>query len=65
MYKVIKSINNEHELHAGQQTVEVLISSAADVSNLPTRFAPGSVAYTADLAYVAIKNPAGTWTEVE
>lgn len=64
-FRVTKSINNDNELHADQQTVEVLISSSSDVSTLPERFAPGSVAYTADLDYVAIKDPAGIWTEVE
>ena len=64
MYTVVKSINNDHELHAEQQTVEVLVSSSSEVSSLPERFAPGSVAYTADLNYIAIKALNGTWTEV-
>lgn len=63
-YAVVKSINNDHEWDADKQTVEVLVSSSSEVSSLPTRFAPGSVAYTADLNYIAIKAPNGTWTEV-
>ena len=42
----------------------MLVSSSSEVPSLPERFAPGSVAYTADLNYIAIKAPNGTWTEV-
>ena len=63
-YTVVKTINNDHEWDADKQTVEVLVASESDVAELPDRFAPGSVAYTADMEYIAVKDLDGTWAEV-
>ena len=63
-YTVVKIINNDHDWDADKQTVEVLVSAESDVDELPERFAPGSVVYTADLEYVAVKGLDGTWEEV-
>ena len=63
-YTVVKIINNDHEWDADTQTVEVLVSAESDVAELPDRFAPGSVVYTADMEYVAVKDLDGTWAEV-
>jgi hypothetical protein len=40
---------------------EFLVESADDAANLPTDAAPGSIAYTADLTYVAMKDINGEW----
>jgi len=48
----------------GQSVTEVdefLISSSDDTANLPDDAAPGSMAYTADLTYLAIKDIDGSW----
>ena len=43
------------------ETDEYLISSEDDLANLPGSAAPGSVAYTANLSSVYIKDIDGTW----
>jgi len=51
---------------------EIIISSAADVANLPTLTpnvngeiaGPGSVAYTQDLTHTYLLGPDGVWREV-
>ena len=43
------------------ETDEFIISDADDVANLPTSATPGSIAYTANLSSVYIKDIDGTW----
>lgn len=43
---------------------EILIDSSADLANVPTDTAPGSVAYTADMSYIAMKANDGTWKQI-
>lgn len=43
---------------------EYMVESADDVANLPTTALPGSIAYTADLSYVAQKDLDGTWASI-
>lgn len=43
---------------------EYLISSADDVANLPVEAATGSIAYTATLSYVGMKDIDGEWKSV-
>ena len=63
-FTVVKTINNDPEWYADKQTGEVLVSAESDMDELPERFAPGSVAYTADMEYIAVKDLDGTWAEV-
>ena len=44
------------------EKLEFLIGSSADLSSIPA-CAPGSVAYTADLSYMAMYNGT-TWTKI-
>ena len=43
------------------ETDEFLISGESDVANLPDSATPGSIAYTANLSSVYIKDIDGTW----
>ena len=43
---------------------EFMIESSDDLSNLPSTAAPGSIAYTADMSYVAQKDINNTWATI-
>lgn len=43
----------------------LVMDSTSDFDNLPTYYAPGSVAYTADGAHLYILSPSKVWTEFE
>ena len=60
-YKVLKSNNGRSE---DANRAEVLIESSADLANLPENLAPGSVAYTADMSYIAMKAIDGAWKQI-
>ena len=51
-----------------QKLVTYQLDSASDISDPPAdtaHAAPGSVAYTPDLAHIYMKANDGTWTEIE
>ena len=60
-YKVLKSNNGRSE---DANRAEVLIESSSDLANLPENLAPGSVAYTASMSYIAMKAIDGTWKQI-
>lgn len=44
--------------------MEFLIDSSADLADLPEDAAPGSVAYTANMGYMAMKDNSGQWQQI-
>ena len=45
-------------------TAEYMVANEADVENIPDDAPVGSIAYTASLSYIAIKNEDGEWENV-
>lgn len=43
---------------------EILVDSEADLSDIPAYAAPGSVAYTADMSSMWMKDNAGDWQKI-
>ena len=60
-YQIIKSGGGVPE---SSEKCEVMIESAGDLSSLPKDLAPGSVAYTASLSLMYMKDLDGTWTQI-
>lgn len=60
-YKIVKSSNNKTE---PDDKCEVLIQSEADLSELPEKLAPGSVAYKADMSLIYMKDIDGSWKKI-
>ena len=63
MIKIVKTGGKGHPFRYR----EFLISSSTDVADLPTAesaVAPGSLAYTQDLAHTYLVGPDGVWREV-
>ena len=46
------------------RVLSVLVKDSAAVSEVPEDAAPGSVCYTADLAYMAMKDLDGEWKQI-
>ena len=60
-YQIVKSAGGVPE---SSEKVEVLIESSSDLANLPESISPGSVAYTASLTLMYMKDIDGTWTQI-
>ena len=60
-FSVLKSTSGTQE---SANKVEILIDAANDLNTLPTEYAPGSIAYTADLSQMYMKSLDGTWTRI-
>lgn len=43
---------------------EALVDAESDLADLPEEYAPGSVAYTADLTSMWQKGPDGNWHKI-
>ena len=55
-------IENEGKMVGNKPRVEIVMDGAADVSDLPTTFMPGSIAYAAAAGKPTyMLSPSGTW----
>lgn len=57
-YKIIGSSSGVRE---DANKVDILLKNAAAISQVPEDCAPGSMAFTADMSYVAMKDLDGAW----
>lgn len=62
-YSIIKSSAYKHE-QAEENTNEYLIDSPEDIGLLKGTCAPGSIAYTANMQYVAMMDNHGNWVRI-
>ena len=57
-------LNSERDWATKKNKDEWLIRSSSELDDLPDTVGPGSVAYTADLSFMAIMDEDGTWQEI-
>ena len=60
-YQIVKSSGGVPE---SAEKCEILIDSDSDLSDLPDKLSPGSVAYTASMSKMYMKSIDGTWTKI-
>ena len=60
---IIKSSSDKNG-YVNTEVMEIMLDDKSDLKNITEKYSPGSIAYTADMSFMAQLNAKGEWVTV-